>query len=87
MENLPLFSAAVISANIAGLSTSTVNFVCGLFLAFRVMHTVAYIGIEDRKYMQVRSPFWAGGVGCCLYLLIKAANVLVDGRGIRPVTL
>ena len=80
MENLPLFSAAVICANMANLDISTINVVCGMFLVFRALHAVAYVTVEDKKYALTRSPFWAGGVGCCLYLLIKAGNALVDGR-------
>ena len=87
MENLPLFSTAVICANMAGLDTGLVNTVCGAFLVLRALYTVAYIAVADKKLANVRSAFWIGSVGCCLYLMIKAGNVLVDGSGARPMGL
>lgn len=82
MENLPLFFAAVIVANMAGLETGLVNGVCAAFLALRAAYVVVYITVEDRKMSSVRSLLWLGGAVCCVYLMVKAGNVFVDGRGV-----
>ena len=87
MENLPLFFASVICANMAGLNTGTVNSVCAGFLGLRAFYSVMYIAATDRKLQALRSLAWVGSVGSCLYLLIKAGNVLVDGSGARPMGL
>ena len=56
---------------------------CMAFLGLRVAHSVAYIEIESPKLSYMRSLAWMGSVVCCLTLLIKAGNVLVDGKGMR----
>ena len=76
MENIPLFFAAVILANMAQLDVGRVNAVCGAFLGFRVLHSVLYVGISDNALSRARTAAWAGSVGCCFYLLIKAGNAL-----------
>ena len=83
MENLPLFAAAVISANMAGLDIDIVNTVCGIFLGLRVLHTALYIAIEKAALSRARSFTWMCSAGCCLYLLVKSGNVLMDGKGAR----
>lgn len=81
MENLPLFFTAVICANMAGLETGLVNAVCGAFLGLRMLYTVLYISVVDKTLSNLRSLVWMGSAGCCLYLMVKAGNVLVDGSG------
>ena len=83
MENLPLFAAAVICANMAGLDVGTVNMVCGIFLCLRVVYTALYIAIEKHALSYARSFAWMASAVCCLYLLVKSGNVLMDGRGVR----
>lgn len=79
MENLPIFFAAVICANLAGLDLGTVNAVCGVFLFSRALHTALYITVTNKKLAPARSITWVASVVCCLYLLIKSGNVLVGG--------
>lgn len=83
LENLPLFFTAVICANMAGLDINTVNAVSASFLALRTAHALVYVFVVDRKLSLARTPIWMSSVGCCLYLLVKAGNVLVDGMGSR----
>jgi len=87
MENLPLFFAAVICANMAGLDTGLVNGVCAAFLGLRAAHSVVYVMVADQKVSSLRSMIWMASAGCCLYLMVKAGNVLVDGSGARPMGL
>lgn len=83
LENLPLFASAVICANMAGLEKGMVNSMCGAFLGLRVVYTYVYIGVESPKLALVRTLVWMTSVGCCMTLLFKAGNVLVDGKGMR----
>lgn len=140
LENLPLFAAAVICANIAGLDMGMVNSVrlflysicllkslpvfvdvlqhdalfvfaiiilfkklrhallvcqwaltltlgtfkiCGAFLALRIAYMFLYIEVESMKLSYVRTLVFLMSVGCCITLLLKAGNVLVDGKGMR----
>ena len=53
------------------------------FLALRIAHSVAYITIETKKLAYTRSLVWIGSIVCCFTLLIKAGNVLVDGKGMN----
>lgn len=55
--------------------------VCGAFLGLRVAYTFLYIGVESQNFSIVRTLVWNTSVGCCMTLLIKAGNVLVDGKG------
>ena len=87
MENLPLFAAAVICANMAGLDAGMVNTVCGIFLSLRAVHSALYIAIEKHGLSHARSVVWMASAGCCLYLLFKSGNVLMDGRGARAMGL
>ena len=56
---------------------------CMAFLALRIAHSVAYITIETQTLAYTRSFAWIGSIVCCLTLLIKAGNVLVDGKGMK----
>ena len=87
MENLPLFFASVIVANMAGLDIGMVNAVCGTFLGLRAAHAMVYVAVTDNALSSSRTFIWMGSVGCCLYLMVKAGNVLVDGSGARPMGL
>lgn len=57
--------------------------VCGVFLGLRVVYMFLYIGVDSQKLSFVRTLVWNMGVVCCMILLFKAGNVLVDGKGIR----
>jgi len=78
-ENLPLFAAAVIAGNMARLDNGVLNLCAVAFLGLRVAHTVAYVTISDRNLSFVRSGMYFLSTGCCLYLLVSAANVMAKG--------
>ncbi len=56
---------------------------CGAFFGLRIAYTVVYIGVESPKLALLRTAVWMTSVGCCMTLLFKAGNVLVDGKGMR----
>ena len=79
LENLPLFATAVICGNIARLNPDTLNTACGSFLALRVAYLVAYISTTDNRLSFARTGIWASSVAVCLYVMISAGNVMVNG--------
>jgi uncharacterized MAPEG superfamily protein len=84
MENLPLFTAAVILGNMAGLEQEGLGGLNGFaasFLAVRLAYTTAYLTHETQGPTAVRSALWAVGVGLCLRVIFKAAKAL-GGAGV-----
>ena len=57
--------------------------ICGAFLGLRTLYTFLYIGIDSPKLSVARTLVWNTSVGCCMTLLVKAGNVLVDGKGMK----
>ena len=78
-ENFPLFASAVICANIAKVDAGSLNAACATFLVLRAIYIPLYITISNSNYAPARSVVWAGSVGCCLYLLGKAGNIMANG--------
>ena len=68
-EAATLFSASVLAAMVAGVSLSPMLIPCVLFLAFRVLHPIAYI----RGWSTLRSGVSTAGLACCAWLLVSAA--------------
>ena len=66
----------------AGLDAGLLNLICGAFLALRAVYAVVYVVVADQKLSGIRSLIWMGSVGCCLYLMVKAGNVLVNSSGL-----
>jgi uncharacterized MAPEG superfamily protein len=68
-EAATLFSASVLAAMVAGVSLSHMLIPCVLFLAFRVLHPIAYIS----GWSTLRSVVSTAGLACCAWLLVSAA--------------
>ena len=81
MENMAIFCTTIVLGNLAQLPASTLNTVAGLYLALRVIYTVAYIYIGSSKYSYARSGIWAGTIALCFYQIIRAANVFASRSG------
>ena len=79
LENLSLFAAAVICGNVAKIDPDTLNMACGAFLGLRVAYLVAYIGITDNSLSFARTGIWMSSVAVCLYILISAGLVMMNG--------
>ena len=65
-EAFPPFAAAVIIAHLTGSEQSTIDFLAGLFIVFRVAHGLLYI--YDRP--TARSLVWLGGFGTTVALFV-----------------
>jgi uncharacterized MAPEG superfamily protein len=68
-EAATLFSASLLAAKVAGVSVSHMIVPSMLFLAFRILHPIAYI----RGWSNMRSTVSTAGLVCCAWLLVSAA--------------
>ncbi|KAI1180399.1 hypothetical protein F4777DRAFT_530131 [Nemania sp. FL0916] len=76
-ESMPVFMAAVIAANYAGVPAETLNKLAGLYLASRAAYNVTYIFLQDNpSFAPLRSLFWNVGVVSWMTLFVKAGNRL-----------
>ncbi|EIW78193.1 hypothetical protein CONPUDRAFT_138585 [Coniophora puteana RWD-64-598 SS2] len=73
-EALPLWFAAVLAANYAGVDARTANVASIVFLTLRALHTYTYITQTTRVRSLFRSLAWFGSVGIAIRLLIQAGN-------------
>ncbi|KAF2639816.1 hypothetical protein P280DRAFT_470430 [Massarina eburnea CBS 473.64] len=85
MENLPLFTAAIILGNMAGLKKDGWGGLAGFagtFLAVRVAYTAVYLNHTTQGPTWARSALYFAGVGTCFRILFKAAKALGGGSGV-----
>ncbi len=68
-EAATLFSASVLAAKVAGASLNHMVIPCVLFVAFRVLHPIAYL----KGWSTLRSTVSTAGLVCCAWLLASAA--------------
>lgn len=78
MENMAIFCTTIILGNMAELPAGTLNTVAGLYLALRVIYTMAYIYTESVKYSFVRTSIWGGTVALCFYQILRAGHVFAS---------
>ncbi|KAI5928335.1 hypothetical protein F4810DRAFT_190193 [Camillea tinctor] len=72
-ENLPLYAAAVVAGNAAGLPKDTLNALAAGYVASRVAYTWVYIwGQNNRKLAEARTLVWGVGIGFIMTLFVKA---------------
>ncbi|KAI3317026.1 hypothetical protein HD806DRAFT_397802 [Xylariaceae sp. AK1471] len=72
-EGLPLFAAAIVAGNNAGLSTSALNALSITYILSRVAYNWVYIFLGgNRKLAGLRTPVWLVGVGTALTMFVKA---------------
>ncbi|KAI0596074.1 hypothetical protein F4775DRAFT_566399 [Biscogniauxia sp. FL1348] len=72
-EGLPLFAAAVVAGNAAGLPKETLNALTAGYVASRLAYTWVYIwGQNNRKLAEARTLVWGVGITCVMTLFVKA---------------
>ncbi|KAF2094617.1 hypothetical protein NA57DRAFT_60642 [Rhizodiscina lignyota] len=76
MENLPLFAAAVILGNLAGLEKSAMDRFVGAFLALRAAYFVQYISNSKKEYTWIRTVLWMGSVALSIRTIVQAAKAM-----------
>ncbi|KAI5122626.1 hypothetical protein M0805_008715 [Coniferiporia weirii] len=75
-EVFPLWVAAVLAGNHAGISNGTLNFVSAAFISFRLLYNYVYITQSTSAISWVRSTIFFTSLGFPMYLLIKAGNIV-----------
>ncbi len=68
-EAFPFFAAAVIIAQMAQATQSTVDMLAIGFISFRVAYLVCYL--SDKATL--RTAVWTGGYACCIALFFAAS--------------
>jgi len=76
IENIGLFAAAVFAGNVAGIETSTLNWLSGGYLMSRVFYNILYVNNESAFAANTRSTVYSAGIGLIMTLFIKAGNLL-----------
>ena len=84
-ENLGLFAAGVVAANMAGVATPTLNGLSIGFVASRVVYNYVYIFNDTAVLAKARSWVYMVGVGICWTLYVLAGNGVREGGGLRGV--
>ncbi|EJD36088.1 hypothetical protein AURDEDRAFT_188477 [Auricularia subglabra TFB-10046 SS5] len=80
-EVLPLWIAAVITGNFAGLDTEILNGASLAFVGTRFLYNYLYVNGKTNAQGYMRTGAWGTSIGICMYVLIKAANK-VRARGL-----
>ncbi|KAJ4415141.1 hypothetical protein N0V82_007511 [Gnomoniopsis sp. IMI 355080] len=75
-ENVGLFAAAVVAANIAKVDNWTLNALSGGYLVSRVLYNLVYINNESESMANARSATFLSGIGMIFTLFIKSGNAL-----------
>ncbi|KDQ08628.1 hypothetical protein BOTBODRAFT_37777 [Botryobasidium botryosum FD-172 SS1] len=79
LEVFPLWTAAVLISNFAGVSDTTLNTVSAAFLASRLLYTYLYANQSNEAVAGARSATWGVGIAMNMYL-ISAANKVYTER-------
>jgi uncharacterized MAPEG superfamily protein len=69
-EAATLFSASVLAATVTRVSPANAVIPCLLFVAFRIVHPIAYL----QGWAALRSTVSTAGLVCCAWLLVSAAG-------------
>ncbi|KAI0508299.1 hypothetical protein F5B22DRAFT_425643 [Xylaria bambusicola] len=73
LEGLPIFAAAVVAGNSAGLSPLALNALSVGYIASRIVYNYVYIFLGgNRNLAGLRTPIWFIGIGQAMALFVKA---------------
>lgn len=76
MESLPLFTAAIVLGNIAGLEKKDLTSFAAYFLAVRVAYMAIYATHKTQGPTALRTGVWYVGVGLCFKTIVQAAKAM-----------
>ncbi|TFK48899.1 hypothetical protein OE88DRAFT_434138 [Heliocybe sulcata] len=77
-EVMPLWVAAVLAGNYAGLDEKTLNVASVAFIVLRAVYNYIYVNQNTQAHGNLRTLTWFAGIGVPLTLLIKAANKVLE---------
>ena len=76
MESFPLFTAAIVLGNIAGLKKEDLTRFAGYFLALRVAYMAVYATHKTQGPTILRTGIWYVGIGLCFKTIVQAAKAM-----------
>lgn len=76
MESMPLFTAAIVLGNIAGLKKEDLASFSVYFLAVRVAYMAVYATQKTQGLTALRTGIWYVSVGLCFRTIIQAAKAM-----------
>lgn len=74
MESFPLFIAAIVLGNVAGLKKEELTSFAAWFLVVRVAYMLVYASMKTKGPTLVRTGIWYVGVGLCIKTIVQAAK-------------
>ncbi|KAJ7259820.1 hypothetical protein C8J57DRAFT_1184994 [Mycena rebaudengoi] len=77
-ENLPIWIAAILAGNFAGLDNKILNQASLAYFVGRVLYNFIYINQKTRAQSSIRSLVYAGTLSIPMYLLFKAASKIAQ---------
>ena len=72
-ETLPLFAAAMLAGNFAGMDPKVLNIIGASVVVLRVVYSISYMKAKTRKQSYFRSAAWASAILMKFYVFGKAA--------------
>lgn len=76
MESFPLFAAAIVLGNIAGLEKEELTRFSVWFLVVRAAYMLVYASHKTQGPTMLRTGIWYVGVGLCFRTLLQAAKAM-----------
>ena len=76
MESFPLFTAAIVLGNLAGLKKEDLTSFAAYFLAVRIAYMAVYATHKTQGPTALRTGIWYVGVGLCFKTIIQAAKAM-----------
>lgn len=76
MESFPLFTAAIVLGNMAGLRKGELTGFAAWFLVVRLAYMAVYANTETRRLTLLRTGIWYVGVGLCFKTIVQAAKAM-----------
>lgn len=75
-ESMILWTSAVLSARVVGVSSTTLNATAAVWLASRILYNPTYILGKTQGLSFARTGFFAVSLGCCFALFIAGGGKL-----------
>ncbi|KIX04780.1 uncharacterized protein Z518_05651 [Rhinocladiella mackenziei CBS 650.93] len=79
MEHFPVFIGSTLFAIVSQVPNVTINRVCTIYSAARVVYAMAYLSVENVRFSYIRSLAWWISNFSCIYLLWKSGQALNAG--------
>ncbi|KAF2171365.1 hypothetical protein M409DRAFT_18481 [Zasmidium cellare ATCC 36951] len=74
LEVFPLFAAAMVAGNVAGLDVKDLNGTAASFFLARGVYMVYYIGVRNEMMAMARTGLWAWSISIPIMALIRAGR-------------